>query len=401
MNAEPDWLEQSLFSQLSKQTFFEQVLGKRSYHTTLSREAVEVLPNWDDFNRFLSYERLSHPRVRVAQEGAPDSRLAILTQRRSRRGEMFWDVHADRIQASLRAGATLVMDAVDDSIPSVRAMAMPVAAHFFVRPQINAYMTFGDSRGFGLHWDDHDVIVVQIAGTKSWHMYGESREAPLSTDFHEEHKAPTTILETVHLKPGDVFYVPRGHWHDVVGQGEPTLHLTIGINVPTGIDLLAWLTDRARTQTFFRRDVPLQPRSVVSDYTTQFRAAVTELLSADFAREFLCSLQQNASGYPFLSLPYGIVDKCPPPPGALLRVVPATYTVERVDDAFVVYAGSRASTLPSVAEPLFNGLAIRPMSVKETWTTFGGEIEFESWQAFIGDLIHAGLLYISERVDRQ
>ncbi|MGH3831563.1 MAG: JmjC domain-containing protein [Pseudonocardiaceae bacterium] len=40
-------------------------------------------------------------------------------------------------------------------------------------------MTTQNTAGFDLHWDDHDVIVVQLAGSKMWEVRGTSRPAPL------------------------------------------------------------------------------------------------------------------------------------------------------------------------------------------------------------------------------
>jgi hypothetical protein len=401
MNAEPDWLEANLFSTIAKQDFFDNVRGKRCYHTPLSNEAAEALPSWEDFSRFLSYQRLSHPRIRMAQSGVPESRLAILTSRHSRRGEPIWDTHAERILTNLRNGATLVMDAVDLSIPRVRAMSMSVATHFLVRPQVNAYMTFSESRGFGLHWDDHDVLVVQLAGTKDWHMYGPTREAPLQTDFHEEHRAPSEVLDTVTLKPGDLFYVPRGHWHDVLGRGEPTLHLTIGISAATGIDLLSWLVERARSVPLFRQDIPLPSQSQRHEHSVAIREALTDLLSGEFQDDFWASLKQDATPYPFLSLPYGVVDTVLPPDTAQLRLAPSLYTTARRNGEFVINTDRRSSTLPLAGEELIHGLETDAMTVLETWERFGQDVSLDEWRRFIGELIHTGLLYIPTSTDVQ
>jgi ribosomal protein L16 Arg81 hydroxylase len=35
----------------------------------------------------------------------------------------------------------------------------------------NAYISFGDMSGFGVHNDDHDVLVVQIDGRKKWRFF--------------------------------------------------------------------------------------------------------------------------------------------------------------------------------------------------------------------------------------
>ncbi|WSC07830.1 cupin domain-containing protein [Streptomyces scopuliridis] len=44
--------------------------------------------------------------------------------------------------------------------------------------QTNLYASLTAREGFGVHWDDHDVIVIQIDGAKRWKLYGPTRTAP-------------------------------------------------------------------------------------------------------------------------------------------------------------------------------------------------------------------------------
>nr|WP_179769448.1 cupin domain-containing protein [Streptomonospora nanhaiensis] len=50
------------------------------------------------------------------------------------------------------------------------------------RVQVNAYASWTSVQGFGVHWDDHGVIVVQVSGRKRWRIYGFTRHAPLYSD---------------------------------------------------------------------------------------------------------------------------------------------------------------------------------------------------------------------------
>ena len=52
-----------------------------------------------------------------------------------------------------------------------------------------------------------------------------------------------------------MLYVPRGEAHDAVGEVKPSVHLTIGIIPPTGIDLLNWMAQRAKNDVAFRMDL--------------------------------------------------------------------------------------------------------------------------------------------------
>lgn len=60
------------------------------------------------------------------------------------------------------------------------------------------------------------------------------------------------------LNKGDVLYLPRGHWHNVVLCDEMSLHLTLGMFIPTGIDFLVWLGDECTEIDVARENIPLR-----------------------------------------------------------------------------------------------------------------------------------------------
>ena len=44
---------------------------------------------------------------------------------------------------------------------------------------VNLYASWRRDNGFGLHWDDHDVFILQIAGAKDWQIYPDTAPHPL------------------------------------------------------------------------------------------------------------------------------------------------------------------------------------------------------------------------------
>ena len=81
--------------------------------------------------------------------------------------------------------------------------------------------------GFSAHYDVHDVFVLQIAGTKRWHVHAPVHADPLRTPALERprrrRRAPARseepLLDEV-LHPGDALYLPRGYLHSATAQGE-------------------------------------------------------------------------------------------------------------------------------------------------------------------------------------
>jgi Cupin superfamily protein len=100
------------------------------------------------------------------------------------------------------------------------------------------------------------VLIVQVHGAKRWRGYGIPIAYPLS-DFPSKASQIAygdPVWEEL-IEPGDVLYVPRGEAHDAVGEVKPSVHLTIGITPPTGIDLVNWMAERAKNDAVCRMDI--------------------------------------------------------------------------------------------------------------------------------------------------
>jgi hypothetical protein len=123
---------------------------------------------------------------------------------------------------------------------------------------VNVYLTTAEAAGFNLHWDDHDVIILQLGGEKSWTVHSASRTAPMYRDAEVNNEPRKRIVWTGTLHDGDVLHIPRGHWHQATRAGHGSgysLHATFGFVQRTGVDWLAWVADQSREQELFRHDL--------------------------------------------------------------------------------------------------------------------------------------------------
>jgi ribosomal protein L16 Arg81 hydroxylase len=143
------------------------------------------------------------------------------------------------------------------------------------------YLTPARSQGFAAHVDTHDVFVLQLHGTKEWHIGKAANELPLSS----EPRKPTSLVdyERIVLRPGDMLYLPRGVPHEAVTSASSSLHLTVGIHVYRWVDLLQEaLSQLAVERPALRKALPpgfLDRRisdSVMRDVITEAAAALLE-----------------------------------------------------------------------------------------------------------------------------
>ena len=141
----------------------------------------------------------------------------------------------------MRGGATMVLNRIDIFSPVVSDICLEIGQFVGAQASANAYGSFGEEPATNVHWDTHDVFVVQLVGSKHWKLYEPTHPLPISTQIsnHRRHEVPESTYLEDYLRAGDVLYVPRGWWHRVTPVGE-TLHLTVAVHTPLLLDYLIW-----------------------------------------------------------------------------------------------------------------------------------------------------------------
>jgi hypothetical protein len=282
----------------------------------------ERLLPWGQLNEILGRHRLDFPRLRLTLDGKslPTSNYIRHVQSGRRKASIPRLLPVE-LTAELRRGATLVLDAVDELYRPLEELAEGLERSFHERVQINAYAGWRTSRGFDLHWDDHDVFILQVAGRKRWSIYGMTRPYPLMPDVEPSPRPEGAPLWEETLEDGDVLYIPRGWWHVALPLNEPTLHLTVGIHNRTGLDLLRWVEQRLRSREHFRMDLP---RFASPEERATHVGRLREELLAEWGAGLLDSYYSDSDtrslARSHLSLPWSVTPEVLPPSGDALTL---------------------------------------------------------------------------------
>jgi hypothetical protein len=77
-----------------------------------------------------------------------------------------------------------------------------------------------------VHYDDHDLMVVQLLGEKRWYV-ANSSDLPNTWRGMPPERVELGSHTSFDVQPGDVVYLPRGTLHSVTSEAE-SLHLSIG-----------------------------------------------------------------------------------------------------------------------------------------------------------------------------
>ncbi|MFE5853716.1 JmjC domain-containing protein [Streptomyces sp. NPDC056500] len=305
---------------LGGDTFLAQTYHRSYAHFPGTADTAGLF-SWDDLNRIIATQRLEPPRLRLSADGemVPLHRYAIPTT--NRRAVTWSRIQPADFHTQLKDGASLVLDAVEKIHPAVGVAAEGLERFLGTPVQANAYASWTDREGFGLHWDDHDVVVVQVHGSKRWRLYGSTREAPTFRDVESPESPEGDPVADIVLAPGDVLYLPRGWWHAVTAdQGTESLHLTFGMVPHTGADLMLWVVDQLRSSLALRKDIPrFSSLPEQSDFIEAVRREVLDIMAdRRLVERWAESIDTTDLGHAIPSLPY--VDGLPARPEITVKL---------------------------------------------------------------------------------
>lgn len=313
----------TVLSPVSTDEFIHSYFGKNFFRSVGQPGRFAGLLPWRNLNQLLRYHRLDSPRLRLVREGksvAPESYVTYASTRRQPYTRIPRIRSADATR-QLRDGATLVVDAVDEMCEPVNVLAQDLEWALRCRIQVNMYAGWRTSHGFDLHWDDHDVLILQVSGRKHWKVYSMTRQHPLQQDNRKKFSPPEQPLWEGMLDDGDVLYIPRGWWHVAVPLDEPTLHLTVGLHRKNGTDLLAWFAERLQESVAVRQDVPaLENAEQKSSWADDIRQAFTQAWHPGIVDEYVASIDSRAQARPRFSLPWTATADILPTPGQEFRL---------------------------------------------------------------------------------
>jgi hypothetical protein len=271
-----------LIAPLSSTDFFINHWTKRGIHITADTQRFQAVLNWQDLNDLLNYHRLTAPDLRFSMQGQS------LTTDADRQN---W---SDRI----RQGATLIINGVHHQVATVSKLAAQLRQDIGYETHVNLYCSPAQQQGFDCHYDTHEVFILQIEGEKEWFVYPPTLHHPLP-NMGSSTQAPPEDQPYIHciLKPGDVLYIPRGHWHYAIACEQPSLHLTVGIECQTGLDWMGWLMNELQQDSVWRETLPVVWNGDIAplqQHCLLLRDRLVDfLLQGDRAYEYMEALQNR------------------------------------------------------------------------------------------------------------
>ena len=159
---------------------------------------------------------------------------------------------------------TAIINGGDLNDPRINDVCLHLSRVYATPVNTNIYISYGPSKGFGAHWDNHDTIIVPVHGSKNWALF-EPSVLSAEKPWIGPGISDKPLWEGV-IEPGLALVIPRGWGHRVDGSEDLSIHYTIGVSRLEVHDML----DRVRFEAGFwpmlRGDVPYDVREPALSY---------------------------------------------------------------------------------------------------------------------------------------
>ncbi|HPE56184.1 MAG TPA: cupin domain-containing protein [Bacteroidales bacterium] len=141
----------------------------------------------------------------------------------------------------------------------------------------------------GFHTDDHDTFILQIKGERIWEIDLESNDSPIKPQtllphdkmdfssglpsisegndkiFHSR-SIKFKKKKTVHLKAGQLIYLPSGCVHEAKSINKESIHITFGIHHYKSFEIL-----KLAIQNLTSRNKILRRPTIITDYSDEIQ----------------------------------------------------------------------------------------------------------------------------------
>ena len=232
------WEAQILYLPRNDASFYQDVLSPDDIDLLLQNKALLA-----DYNNFRLVDQGNKLGIEVWCDRHPKSQQYFINN--------------DKLYELLHQGLTLTINGAHKKIPKLRQFCSALECELKFKLRTNLYITPPQAQGLAPHYDEHDVFILQITGTKEWRLYHSPIELP--SHLRDENIGRHALAEpelTVTLQPGDLLYIPRGIVHQAISQASTSIHASLGLYPTFAYELLEELVTSAQADPAFRQAVP-------------------------------------------------------------------------------------------------------------------------------------------------
>jgi len=302
----------------------------------------------------------------------------------------------EAVLADMRDGGSLILEQVQRHDPKLGLFCRMLGQELGHGFEANLYMTPPYGKSSIPHWDNTDVFIMQVLGSKEWRIEKERRVFPIrphrmgpdGREFRGE-------VETFTVQQGDIVYIPRGFMHIAECGPEASLHISLGI-VPVVLEEFLHAAVKAAVQynEGLRVSLPLGFMQGSGErIVNQAIAALRGTADKDFLRAVLDQFRDECVRAAPLDISGQVADFFRATPLAVEDMVGprrgVVYQVHVGDGAVRLNVGTRSIVFPGLfREALGFALSTPAFAIRD----ITGGLEDDEKIVFIERLMQEGLV---------
>lgn len=211
---------------------------------SVNSEMMARLGLADEIDDLLVFHDVPFPRLSFAQGGTPGHQGPTGCYRPSSHPYLPTTGQLGRIAADIVTSSTMILNQVDRYVASVGDISRDLECCFGTQVGVNCYVGTEASDGFGAHWDTHDVVILQVEGSKFWEVFTPT-DLSLTDGVKPSSHTSSEVAWSGIVEAGAALFIPRGWGHRTVGNAQPSTHLTFGVKRCSGLNVLSHFADSA------------------------------------------------------------------------------------------------------------------------------------------------------------
>lgn len=221
-----------LLQPLTVQTFLDEVWGVTHHHVARGRIGYfdSLLHGPSAVDELLERVRPEPSALRLVRDGKTEAADTYRCPDGS--------LDLTGVRNAFANGYTIILNGLEQYVRAIASLSHSIEVELNFPTRVNGYITPPESTGFEPHYDPHDVLVLQIQGSKVWRLSDDAAVPPHEIHRREGVAGDIGLPSELRLEAGDVLYLPRGRVHVAETTSEQSVHLTVGIHAPTVLTLI-------------------------------------------------------------------------------------------------------------------------------------------------------------------
>ena len=277
-----------LVAPLSTEEFFQDHWEKKFVHHSHSNPGYfDKVLSIADIDSFLCQQNLIPDGIKLMNKGTSIPAAGWTRSDTLIDGTIKTVVDPEKLLELFDKGATIIINSAERSIARLSDACRALEQELKFKVQSNIYITPPNSQGFAMHYDPHDIFLMQIKGPKTWLIYDTGEDLPVK--YRAFTNAPK-LVSKFDIHTGDFLYMPRGTSHEAMSSEASTIHVNFSLKPVYGYHLVEELARiAAEKDRFFRLTIPhgFNNESEREAYLATFKEKLNDLIEKMAPKQLL------------------------------------------------------------------------------------------------------------------